>query len=278
MARRVFSTVLLWGIVFVLLWFGGTKGAVAMLGAISGLTLREFYRLQASAGRQPFQRLGIFFGVAITISPYLEVATHGRWPAHPLLALAVVIFALRILSERAPEHRADALCSTLVGLVYVALLLQYLVRIVTPLPHDPITPNGRIILVVWAVAVAKFCDTGALLSGLAWGRHPMSPHISPKKTWEGAIGGMAASAIVGAIIAACARPALGAFLTPLHAAIIAIPIAAVAIVSDLVESIFKRQAAQKDSGHGIPGIGGIYDVTDSLILTAPIAYMLLGFR
>jgi phosphatidate cytidylyltransferase len=278
MAWRVFSTILLWGVVFLVLWFYRTAGAVTLVAAMSGLTLREFYRLQASAGKRPFHRLGIFFGILITASPWLEASSRGRWPAHPLLALSVVIFALRVLSEREPEQRAEALGSTLFGLVYVALLLQYLVRIVTPLPGDAISADARIVLVVWVVAVAKFCDTGALLAGMAWGKHPMAPRISPKKTWEGVAGGLAASALVGFLIALLARRAFGDFLPPGKAALKAIPIAAVAIVSDLIESILKRQAAQKDSGRGIPGIGGIFDVTDSLLLAAPVAYILLGFR
>ncbi|MGH7996882.1 MAG: phosphatidate cytidylyltransferase [Opitutaceae bacterium] len=278
MARRVLSTVLLWGVVFVVVWYFRTKGAVAALAVISGLTLREFYRLQDAAGRAPFHRLGIVFGVWLTAAPYLEYWSHGAWPAHPILALAAVIFALRILSERRPEQRADALCSTLFGLIYVSLLLQYLVRMATPAPGDVLSANGRIILVVWTVAVAKFCDTGALLCGSAWGRHRMAPNISPKKTWEGVAGGVAASVIVGAFIAWCAKGCLGAFLTPGRAALIALPIAAAAIVSDLIESVLKRQAARKDSGRGIPGIGGIFDVTDSLLLTAPVAYVFLGFR
>jgi phosphatidate cytidylyltransferase len=274
--RRVFSTVLLWGIISVALWFFRNVGAVVLLAAVSGLTLREFYRMQAATGRAPFRGIGIAFGALITAAPWLEA--RFRWPAHPLLALAAVLLAVRILSERKPEQRADALASTLFGLVYVALLLQYLVRIITPLPGDTLSADARLVLGVWAVAVAKFCDTGALLSGLAFGRHPMAPNISPKKTWEGAVGGLAASALVGALIAWLFRGLFGAFLLPGRAALIALPIAAVAIVSDLVESILKRQAALKDSGSGVPGIGGFFDVTDSLLLTAPVAYMLLGFR
>ena len=97
---------------------------------------------------------------------------------------------MRILSERDPEKRVESLSSTLFGLVYVALMLQYLVRLVTPLPGDTIPPSGRLVLCLWVVAVAKFCDVGALLAGLAFGRHKMAPLTSPKKTWEGAVGGV----------------------------------------------------------------------------------------
>lgn len=273
MAKRVLSTVGLWSILFVTLWFFRAGGAVTLLAILSGLTLREFYQLQAAAGRAPFPLFGIFFGMLITVAPWIE-ARYGP-PAHPLLALAVVILAIRILGERPPEQRVDALSSTIFGLVYVALMLQYLVRIMTPLPGDTVSADGRLILCIWLVAVAKFCDTGALLTGMASGKHAMAPQISPKKTWEGAVGGVIIAALVGTGIAWLARRQIGAILPPGRAAVIAVPIAIVAIVSDLVESIIKRQAASKDSGKAIPGIGGIFDVMDSILLVAPVGYFLL---
>jgi phosphatidate cytidylyltransferase len=163
-------------------------------------------------------------------------------------------------------------------LVYVGLLLQYLVRILTPLPADTISADGRLLLCLWLIAVAKFCDVGALLTGLAIGKHKMAPVISPKKTWEGAIGGVLTSMGVGALGAWLARTQFPAGFTPLRGALIAAPVAAVGIVSDLVESVIKRRAASKDSGNVIPGIGGMFDLSDSLLLTAPVAYFLFGLR
>jgi phosphatidate cytidylyltransferase len=245
------------------------------------LTLREFYRLQAAAGNAPFSGLGMLFGGLVTLAPWMEARFGGagrHFAAHSLIPLAAVVCSIRILSERSPERRMPALNSTLFGLVYVALLLQYLVRIATPLPGDGITPEGRLILCVWVVAVAKFCDTGALLAGLAAGRHPLAPTISPKKTWEGAIGGVLVAMLVGGLGAWLGRTWLPASLTPIRAALIAAPLAIVAIVSDLVESVIKRQANLKDSGEAVPGIGGIFDLTDSILLAAPVAYFLLGLR
>jgi phosphatidate cytidylyltransferase len=181
-----------------------------------------------------------------------------------------------VLGEREPQNRVEALAGTLFGLVYVAFMLQYLVRIVTPLPGDTIDPTGRLLLFVWLVAVSKFCDVGALLSGMAFGKHRMSPQISPKKTWEGAIGGVFVSMGIGAFVAWLARDHFPAFLTPGIAALIAAPIAFTAIVSDLIESVIKRRATIKDSGGIIPGIGGVFDVSDSLILTAPLGFFLFG--
>ena len=274
MAKRITSTVVLWLGLFAVLWFFRTNGAVAAIVAVSVLTLRELYKLMAAAGNAPFARMGLLFGGLVTLAPWTE-ARFGL-PAHPLLALAAVVFCIRMLSERAPEKRLEALSSTLFGLVYVSLLLQYLVRIVTPLPGDAILPEGRLVLVLWVVAVAKFCDVGALLTGMAIGRHPMAPLTSPKKTWEGAVGGVLVAMGIGALVAWLGRGVLPSTMTPLHAALIAAPLAAVAIVSDLVESVIKRRAALKDSGGGVPGIGGIFDLSDSLILAAPVGYFLLG--
>jgi phosphatidate cytidylyltransferase len=272
-AKRIASTVILWLVVFAVLWFFGTEGAVAAIALVSVLTLREFYRLLAASGQAPFAGMGLLFGALITLAPWTEARFHV--PAHPLLALAVLVLCVRMLSEREPDRRVGSLTSTLFGLVYVSLLLQYLTRIATPLPGDSILPSARLVLVLWVVAVAKFCDVGALLTGLAIGRHPMAPLTSPKKTWEGAVGGVVVAMGVGALVAWLGREVLPARLTPLHAALLAAPLAAVAILSDLVESVIKRTAALKDSGGGVPGIGGIFDLSDSIILAAPVGYFLL---
>ncbi len=275
MGKRILSTVLLWGVVFSTIWFFRTTGAVVLATLLSVLTLRELYQLLGGAGLAPFHRFGMAFGALITIAPWLHAQVGLPASAHAL-ALAVIVFSIRILGERDPATRVEALASTVFGLVYVALMLQYLVRIVTPLPGDVVTPDGRLLLCVWVVAVAKFCDVGALLTGLAIGRHHMAPQISPKKTWEGAVGGVVVAAGVGALVAWLGRGTLPPHFNPLIGALLAAPVAVVAIVSDLIESIIKRRAALKDSGGGVPGIGGVFDVSDSLLLTAPLGYFLLG--
>jgi phosphatidate cytidylyltransferase len=273
LAKRITSTVVLWLLIFGVLWFFRTNGAIVAIVAISVLTLREFYVLLAAAGQAPFSKLGLLFGGLITLAPWTEA--HFHIPAHPLLALAAVVFSIRMLAERTPEKRVESLASTLFGLLYVSLLLQYLVRIVTPVEGDTLPPVGRLVLCLWVVAVAKFCDVGALLTGMAVGRHPMAPLTSPKKTWEGAVGGVVVAMGVGALVAWLGRSVLPAGMTPLRAALLSAPLAAVAIVSDLVESVIKRRAALKDSGGVVPGIGGMFDLSDSLILAAPVGYFLL---
>lgn len=270
MGKRIFSTVLLWTIVGCAVWFFRTTGALVLITLISVLTLREFYQLMHGSGYDPFDKFGMTFGGLITLAPWLQV--QFGWPTAFFLPLAVIVFAVRLLGERTPETRVESLASTLFGIVYVAVMLQYLVAIVTPVPGDTVSPDGRLLLCLWLVAVVKFCDTGALLTGMAFGRHKMSPQISPKKTWEGAVGGVLVSMGIGALFAWLARTQFPPHMTPFAAALMAAPIGIIGIVADLVESVLKRRANMKDSGKTIPGIGGMFDLSDSVILVAPIGY------
>ncbi len=276
MTKRVTSTFFLWAIVLGGLWFFRTGGAVAIIAILSALTLVELYRLLASAGWAPFAKLGTAFATLIVAAPWLQ-ARFG-WRAELLPGLAAVVFSVRALGERPPDKRVESLLSTLFGVAYVGMLLQFLVRIVTPMPGDAVSPGVRLVLCLWVVAVAKFADVGGLLAGLAFGRHRLAPDISPKKTWEGAAGGVSMAMGVGALLAWAAGRHFPADLPPWRAAVLAAPVAVAGMVSDLVESAIKRRASIKDSGGLIPGIGGIFDLTDSLLLAAPVGFILLGLK
>ncbi|MFT3781861.1 MAG: phosphatidate cytidylyltransferase [Nibricoccus sp.] len=272
MLKRTLSTIGLWLIIFSLLYFFAANGAVWIVAVITVLTLHEFYGLMKHMGYDPFDKLGMTLGAAVILAPFYL----SKYGIHTidLVAFAVIVFSIRILGERKPESRVETLAASVFGLIYVPVMLQYFVRIISfSVPHH----NTGLALFLWVIAVSKFCDVGALLIGTAIGKHRMAPVISPKKSWEGAIGGLAVSAMVGAGIAYWARDYMPPHLTPLIAALIAVPIAALGIVADLIESIIKRRATIKDSGATIPGIGGMFDVTDSLILTAPAAYFAFCF-
>ncbi|HWA09621.1 MAG TPA: phosphatidate cytidylyltransferase [Opitutaceae bacterium] len=270
MTKRIFSTVGLWTLVLLCVHFFGTIGGVWLVTAISVLTLREFYAMVKRMGPDPFDRFGLTLAAALTLGPcYLP--QYAR--PDVLLALAVLVFSIRILGEREPHNRVETLAWSLFGVIYVPFMLQFMVRIL--MFDEPRTQTG-LVLTIWLIAVSKFCDVGALLTGLAIGRHKMTPNISPKKTWEGAAGGVLVSAGIGATLAWTCRAWLPSGLTPVVGAAMALPIAGLAIVSDLIESIIKRRAGTKDAGQTIPGIGGVFDLSDSLILTAPVGYVLFS--
>jgi phosphatidate cytidylyltransferase len=275
---RILSTCLLWAIVLSSLWYFGAPAAVWLITLIAGLTLHEFYSLTEKMGFKPFRWLGLLFGLVMMAAPYyvtqyLADGEEFAGLAPGLLAIAAVVFSVRSLGERDNTNRVETLAVTMLGLIYIPFMLHYLVRILL-ITTDA---DSGLLQCLWVVCVSKFCDVGALLTGLAFGRHKMAPNISPKKTWEGAVGGVLVSAGVGAAFAYYAADYMPEQLTPLVAALVAVPLAVTTIVSDLIESALKRRADIKDTGKLIPGIGGAFDLSDSLILTAPVAYFIFLF-
>ncbi|HMN95334.1 MAG TPA: phosphatidate cytidylyltransferase [Phycisphaerales bacterium] len=131
-------------------------------------------------------------------------------------------------------------------------------------------------IVLGAILTAKACDIGAYFVGRTIGRNKLIPWLSPGKTWEGVGGGIAFGALVGALLALASgalpeaervAPALGALAGALFAV--------VGQAGDLAESLLKRAAGAKDSGRSLPGMGGVLDVIDSAVATAPVAWLLL---
>ncbi len=278
MLSRILSTLVLWGLILTSLWFFGAHAAVVLLTLLSALTLHEFYGLTEKMGARPFRWMGLVLSGLMTAGPFylaffLQENYENTNLAANLLVLALLISCVRVLRERDAHNRVETVAATLGGLLYIPFMLQFLTGI---LMRDN-DSSANLSLCLWVIAVAKFCDVGALLTGLAIGRHKLAPNISPKKTWEGAVGGVLISAGVGAAIAFFAADLLPESLTPALAALIAVPLAIVAIISDLLESVIKRRADAKDTGELIPGIGGAFDLTDSLILTAPVAYFIFLF-
>ena len=136
-------------------------------------------------------------------------------------------------------------------------------------------------LACWAIASAKFSDIGGYLFGASIGKRKLAPRVSPKKTWEGAIGGVVLSILASYLILRFSAPLFEGALQNanlLLLTLVAAPIIAVfALISDLLESVLKRRANIKDSGSTIPGIGGALDLADSMLLTAPISYLFAAF-
>lgn len=122
-----------------------------------------------------------------------------------------------------------------------------------------------------ALLVTWLSDTGAYLVGRSLGKHALAPHISPRKTIEGAVGGLAAAAITAAVCVS----AFGLGLNPMIAALLGIVLALLGIAGDLTESLIKRQAGVKDSGNLIPGHGGMLDRIDALVFVTVATWIAL---
>lgn len=132
-----------------------------------------------------------------------------------------------------------------------------------------------LLLILWVTAVAKCSDIGGLLIGRKFGKHKLAPAFSPKKTYEGLFGSILFSVAVGYVFAFCCGDAWPANFTKPKIGTLSAIVGIVALISDLVESGFKRLAREKDSGHIIPGIGGVLDLMDSLILALPMGMIMI---
>jgi phosphatidate cytidylyltransferase len=122
-----------------------------------------------------------------------------------------------------------------------------------------------------AVFVPKCCDIGAYFTGRLLGRHRMTPVLSPKKTWEGAAGGLAAAALAAVGIDRLG-PAEVLNADPVREVLFGLSLGVAGMLGDLAESLIKRDCRQKDASHVVPGFGGILDVVDAILFAAPVAY------
>jgi phosphatidate cytidylyltransferase len=161
----------------------------------------------------------------------------------------------------------------------VAVLFNFTAKLMFLLPEwrtgGALVATPAAFLILWLLAVTKFSDMGAYLTGSLVGRHKMIPHISPGKTWEGFAGGLACSQL-----AACGLYALfPQHFTVLggwgHVITLGFLLGVLAVIGDLAESVVKRALGAKDSGRMLPGIGGALDLIDSICFTAPALYYYL---
>ncbi|NLF40752.1 phosphatidate cytidylyltransferase [bacterium] len=262
--------------------------AVSLMAVVG---LLEFYHLMEQRGFQPLRRWGVCFSVAYifiiyfvslkTIPPFEEAAL---MPVYVAIISAAVIIVFRANISTA----LSTLASTLAGFLYVTWLIAFCLRIV--LWRGAEKMDGRWFFLFF-IATVKVSDTAAYFIGTWLGRHKLAPSISPKKTIEGSIAGAVASMATGAVLAVCLPVVSGVFhdcgefiidgagrwLAALLGAVAGLLLGVLGQIGDLAESLWKRDAAVKDSGGYIPGMGGVLDVVDSLLFTAPLMYLFMKF-
>jgi phosphatidate cytidylyltransferase len=273
--QRTFSTVGLWVVVFLILWVFSRYNLVQLGGflALLGVALAaqlETYRILRGMGGKPDVTVGLICGGGLLVAQFLGFLTVDLNLA--LVGLAWAAILLTLLAKPSETKAWVVRNPTVFGLLYVPFLLLFLGAFLGARGG-----NDGLWVAVWVIAVTKFTDVGGLLIGVPFGRHKIAPNVSPAKSWEGCLGGVALSGVVGAAGAWALGEWAGIPFHPAKGALIAIPLALVSIPSDLVESHLKRRAGVKDSGSTIPGIGGALDLIDSLLLVAPVAFLLFYF-
>jgi phosphatidate cytidylyltransferase len=279
--RRLISSVVLWTIVLLAIF---SKNKVVsnyffllVMVLLGGAGLFEFYDLAKKIGLPCYRGWGIFGGLLLTTSTFLYLSgvvgtDVGPAEANDFETSFLILFVLglcvrQFVSKSNPEA-ITAIATTLFGLMYVPWLLNFIQKI-NFYPNI----NGPF-YVLHFILVTKFSDLGAYVTGSLFGKHKMIPRISPGKTWEGFGGAIVVSTLISIGYAEIAHSKL-ANMTVLHATLLGIILSSTAVIGDLIESLFKREANVKDSGRLFPGIGGILDLMDSLLFNAPLMYLYL---
>jgi phosphatidate cytidylyltransferase len=280
-ARRLLSFVILWTILLTALFSKNQLVSnsvflvIIALLAVSGLV--EFYGIVEKRDLVCFKGWGIFGGLLLIVGTFLNltgVIGRSGSPARvndfetSFLILFVLGLCLRQFFSRTNTSGILAISTTLFGLMYVPWLLNFIQKI----NFFPGVDGHYYLL--YFVVITKFSDTGAYLVGSLIGRHKMIPRISPGKTWEGFAGALAVSVLASVALVYYLGDRMHG-MNQLHAVILGFLLGLAAVVGDLIESIFKREAGIKDSGRFFPGIGGILDLLDSLLFNAPIMYLYL---
>lgn len=279
--RRLSSTLFLWGVVLGAMFSGNRLIsdyvflALMLLLAVTGLL--EFYGLVAKRDLVCFKWTGLIGGMLLMVGTFLHATGHLGIYEVPsrindfetgFLILFVLGLCVRQFVSKSNTAGILAISTTLFGLMYVPWLLNFIQKI----NFFPGIEGTWYVL--YFILVTKASDVGAYLLGSLIGKHKMIPRVSPGKTWEGFAGALLLSVGVSCLFAHLAAPHLHGMKLS-HAGLLGLVLGAAAVVGDLIESIFKREAGVKDSGGLFPGIGGILDLLDSLLFNAPLMYLYL---
>ena len=257
----MFKTRLISGIVLVIIALAtiisGSWILFFTLLAVSLIGMRELYKvMQVSDEHVTVLELVGYLGAVLY---YIAMkADFGNYGTMAIIISMILILFVYVFGY--PKYHAEQVMAAFFGVVYVAVMLSfiYLTRSL---------PDGKFL--VWLIFLCSWgCDTCAYCVGMLIGKHKMAPVLSPKKSIEGAVGGVAGAALLGVIYAAATQGKMAEY------ALICAVGALISMVGDLAASAIKRNQNIKDYGKLIPGHGGILDRFDSVIITAPVIYYL----
>ena len=211
--------------------------------------------------------------VSLTATNWLThlLGASSPWPALALVFALIVLAAFLVEMARFREPGESVVRIALVVWIvaYVGWLPCFLAQLHW-LPDLSEAGHRGVLALAMTIFVPKMGDTGAYFTGRLLGKHKMSPVLSPKKTWEGAAGGMVA-AVVTAIAINRLGPALsGGLLVEIG---FGFTVGLIGLLGDLAESLIKRDCQQKDASAVMPGFGGVLDVVDAILFAAPVAYL-----
>ena len=245
-------------------------GAVVLVSLIG---LSEFYGAVGLADKKPLTAIGYASALVIPIFMYFKPyaaeysALGERLPAYLLVYLFILaLFAVMLIFHKNVSISDAAL--TMFSTVYIPYLLSHIILVRE-------LQNGEYL--IWLIFIGAFlADTGAYFVGIFFGRHKLCPEISPKKTVEGAFGGVIGGVVFYIVYGLILKYAFNLSVRFASLALMGVIISVISEIGDLSASIIKRHYGIKDYGTLFPGHGGILDRCDSVIMVAPAVYLLLN--
>jgi phosphatidate cytidylyltransferase len=228
-----------------------------LVGAVMILAIMEFSRASAAHGVNVDRLILSVAAMAIVISTW----SSGFEGLAVAVAVSTPVVLISLLRSGSENFLAKATAS-LFTLLYLPVPAAFAVLLALP-------TDGRARVMIFIIAVS-LSDTGGYVVGVLFGKHPLASHISPKKSWEGVLGSVILSTVGTSIL-------FGIWFHKAwwHGAILAVASILAGTCGDLIESAIKRDIGLKDMGKSLPGHGGFLDRLDSLLLTAPFAFLII---
>ncbi|HBX68001.1 MAG TPA: phosphatidate cytidylyltransferase [Chloroflexi bacterium] len=262
--QRVLVALVLLPIGLILIYLGGWAFA-AIVALILALAAWEYTRLFQAGNFQPSYVIVIGGTLLITAGRYFDGFASTPWIIS-LIVLAGMTWHL-VAYERGRDQAATDFAISISGAFYIGWLGAYLISLRE-------LPNG-----LWWILVALpavwLADSGAYFIGRAIGKHKLSPRLSPKKTWEGYLGGLIFGTIGSVLLVLLWSLIEPGIILPWQGAVLGLLISAITPLGDLGESMIKRQFGIKDSSHLIPGHGGAFDRIDSWLWAGVLGYYII---
>ncbi|TWT44192.1 Phosphatidate cytidylyltransferase [Phycisphaerae bacterium RAS1] len=264
--------------------YNGLLSTLCVL-ALTLFTARELLRFAGYLGYRPFGFSVMLFSTLMVTGPYFAFNIERAWGSHDeswaMLAIAValgVTFFLQAVRRGTQQVMINLAMTTFI-LVYTGGLAGYMTKL-----RMEVGGQAGVAVLLFSNFIVKMTDTGAFFVGRIAGRHKMIEWLSPKKTWEGFVGGLAVATALslligpllqrGGLLARDGAPLMRAewLAWPWGFLLFGLLMGVASVAGDLCASLLKRDAAVKDSGTSLPGLGGVLDVMDSPLLAAPVAW------
>ncbi len=257
--KRIISSIILLCVLILTISVDWLFGLLVVAFTIIGLY--EFFTMLEKKGISIYKYFGIAMGAIIPLSITFRFELTKGWELL-FIVLAVLFLIIMQFRRRDSSGVIVAISTTIFGILYIAWFLSFLIK-VRYLP-------GGMGLFLSVLFMTKLGDIGAYFTGSKFGKTLLIPRISPKKTIEGAIGGLLFS-VLGAFIS---KPFLN--MPNTHLILMGVSLGVLAQLGDLSESLMKRDCQVKDSGSMLPGMGGALDFIDSLLFTGPAFYFYMS--